>query len=155
MDSYPNLRQSPSNLSLDRSLTASPIPWRDASMEVLVSPNDGPQISIEDFDDNLNADCPFISDGAGEFDTVSMCEINSTKSHARLHSENSTNALTNGVDKVIDRRFACYGVSPRLSRKTNDFLSCNFAPIDKECRPKSLNFPQNLKGTADEQGQQD
>lgn len=117
-------------------------------MEVLVSPNDGPQISIEDFDDAL-ADSPFTNDTYTEFDTefdtVSMCDINANRSHSRLYSENSPEPPTNGVDKMLDRKFACYGISPRLSRKTNYSLSCDFIPIDKDSRPKTLDFPRNEK----------
>jgi len=137
-DSFSSLRQSPSNLSLHNALTSSPVPWRDASMEVLVSPNDGPQISIEDFDDCLPVDSPFLTDISEDFDTISMCEINSTKNHVRLHSETSAEPSTTGIDKILDRKFACYGVSPRLSRKTNDFFATQFKPAGKGSRPTTL-----------------
>lgn len=142
MDSLPDFRQSPSNISLDRGLTASPIPWRDASMEVLVSPSDGPHISFDDYDDWSLDDSPFLSEPPTDFDTISMCDIGSGKSHGRFHSETSFTSPINGADKIVDRKFACYGVSPRLSRKANDFT--NVTPATKGDRPMTLNFSNNF-----------
>ena len=107
-------------------------------MEVLVSPNDGPQISIEDYDDTPD-DSPFTNKLCNEFDTLSMCEPSSpVRSHGRLFSENTNDVHQGGVDKLLDRKFACYGVSPRLTRKTNEF--CNLTPISKDARPRTLDI---------------
>lgn len=106
-------------------------------MEVLVSPNDGPQISIDDFDATPD-DSPYNNKLYSEFDTLSMCEETSpTRTHGRLLLEN-VNETLGGVDKLLDRKFACYGVSPRLTRKTNDFNS--FTPIAKDARPRTLDI---------------
>lgn len=118
------MKASLSNLSLDKGLSASPIPWRDASMEVLVSPNDGPMIAIED----LELDSPTISDSPltdellYEFDTTSMYEndIPNGRGLVRLKSDSSNSPSIPGIDKLLDRKFACYGVSPRLTRKVPD-----------------------------------
>lgn len=107
-------------------------------MEVLVSPNDGPQISIEDFDDTPD-ESPFTDEISHEFDSISMCDQSSAAyNHPRLFSDSLPDNQSS-VDKLIDRRFACYGVSPRLTRKiSND--SCVFAPVSKVGRPRTLDF---------------
>ena len=109
-------------------------------MEVLVSPNDCPLISIEDFDDT-----PYVSEAETDYDTASMCEMNANRTQGKPILDDSTDSQVNGVDKVMNRKFACYGISPRLARKTNDFLTCNFIPVDKGSRPKTLSFSPPLK----------
>lgn len=111
-------------------------------MEVLVSPNDGPQLSIEDLElddspvENQN-DSPFSS--GLHHDSMSI--LNDTKSAnktiTRLKSGSSTSP---DIDKLIDRRFACYGVSPRLSRKAPD-LDCHSttaSSFNKTTQPTNL-----------------
>lgn len=108
-------------------------------MEVLVSPNDGPHMAIDDlnnddYDYQYSASESPQYDLNAEFDTVSMCE------HRNTDSENQEGAFLPpipGIDKLIDRRFACYGVSPRLARKTMDGLDGKSPTVD--CSLKSPN----------------
>lgn len=106
-------------------------------MEVLVSPNDGPQISIEDFDLD---DSPFYTDKMADFDTVSMCDPSamSNKPTGRLKSEGSCLSNNPGVDKIIDRKFACYGISPRLPRKCLDTSNTEVQVAARGQRPTTL-----------------
>lgn len=106
-------------------------------MEVLVSPNDGPQISIEDFEID---DSPFYTEAIPDFDTVSMCDpgMISTKPTGRLKSEGSCLSTNPGIDKIIDRKFACYGVSPRLPRKCHDTRGTEVQVAAKGQRPSTL-----------------
>lgn len=139
---YLNMQNSASNLSIERGLSASPIPWRDASMEVLVSPNDGPQISFEDLDldaspmENPN-DSPFLDDLS--YDSMSILSDRKSMNNniTRLKSDSST---LDCMDKLTDRRFACYGVSPRLPRKICDNNCTPLCTTTAAPRPTSLNY---------------